>query len=140
MIDPREITNGAWRAGNGQFWMLPDRRFRADGRKQIEWTRLRALVRGFAKTCERIANSNPAIGLRAIQDARRQLDRVEYELVAVARGATWSWRDVGEALGMSAAAAHKRFGRGESRRSRRDRQPKETERSTSVDGSQIDDG
>ena len=81
-------------------------------------------------TCEPIVNSNPAVGLRAIRDARRQLDRVEYELVAVARGAMWSWRDVGDAMGISAAAAHKRFGRAESRRSRRDRQRKETDPST----------
>lgn len=130
MVDPRDVTNGAMRAVNGQFWMLPDRRFRTDGRKALERTRLRALVRGFAKSSERIANSNPAVGLRAIRDARRQLDRVEYELVAVARACMWSWRDVGDALGMSAAAAHKRFARTESQRVRRDRQPNETERST----------
>jgi hypothetical protein len=42
----------------------------------------------------------------------------------VARGFFWSWRDIGDALGVSPAAAHKRFAGTEAPRARRDRQPK----------------
>jgi hypothetical protein len=45
----------------------------------------------------------------AVRDARRRLEEIEYAAVAVARGAQWSWRTIAEVLGLSAAAAHKRF-------------------------------
>ena len=47
-------------------------------------------------------------GLRVIVDARRTLDRIESLLAARARGGGASWRDIGEALGISRQAAFMR--------------------------------
>jgi len=45
-------------------------------------------------------------------DGRQEMppdEHLEQELVAYARSSRWSWKDVGEALGVSRSAAHERF-------------------------------
>lgn len=58
------------------------------------------------------ADSDPATGLRGVAALRRLTDELEAEQVAAARAAGWTWRDIGEALGVSRQAVHKKHGRG----------------------------
>jgi DNA-directed RNA polymerase specialized sigma24 family protein len=111
MSEEFETVNGAWRAPDGRFWMLPHRQFPADGRKRRPLDRLHDLVRRYERLLPYTGSPSLEVSLRAIRDARRQLDEIECEAVAVARGSMWSWRDVAEVLGMSVSAAHKRFAR-----------------------------
>ena len=53
---------------------------------------------------------DPAVGLRAAVALRRLADDVEATHVAEARRRGWSWEQVGDALGISKQAAHKKFG------------------------------
>jgi hypothetical protein len=41
----------------------------------------------------------------------RQCDEVEHEVIALVRAAGWSWRSVGETIGVSAPVLHRRFAR-----------------------------
>jgi hypothetical protein len=54
---------------------------------------------------------DPAEGLRAVVVLRRLADQMEATHVARARAAGWSWQDVGDALGVSRQAVHKKYGR-----------------------------
>jgi hypothetical protein len=58
-----------------------------------------------------IDSHDPAVGLRAVVALRRLADQVEAEQVAAARAAGWSWDQIGDALGVSRQAAHKKHGR-----------------------------
>lgn len=109
LVDDYYVINGADRAVDGRFCQVPSRKFRTDGRRPIEpdLFRLRA---------EEIAVSASAIGtlplrqaLAAVRDMRLDVDDLEFELVAQVRGAGWSWQEVGDALGLTRSAAHKRF-------------------------------
>jgi hypothetical protein len=71
-----EIVNGATRAIDGTFAMLPHRLFRVDGRTERAATEFGDLLRS-----------------------------------AIARSCGWSWRALGETLGVSASALHRRFAR-----------------------------
>jgi hypothetical protein len=53
---------------------------------------------------------DPTVGLRAAVALRRLADSVEATHVAEARRRGWSWEQVGDALGISKQAAHKKFG------------------------------
>jgi DNA-directed RNA polymerase specialized sigma24 family protein len=106
-----DTTNGAARAPDGTFWMVPERQFYADGRTRRSRERLIELVVEFDRLFTFAKNADLHIALRAIRAARRRLDAIEHEAVAVARGHMWSWRDIGEALGLSTSAVHKHFGR-----------------------------
>jgi hypothetical protein len=53
---------------------------------------------------------DPTVGLRAVVALRRLADGVEARHVAEARRRGWSWEQVGDALGISKQAAHKKFG------------------------------
>ena len=81
--------NGAMRAIDGTFWVLPHKRFRTDGRTQhLPREPLHTLV---------------------VRKAREQLARAEYEAVVVARSKRWAWRDVAEVLHLAVSTVHKRF-------------------------------
>jgi hypothetical protein len=54
---------------------------------------------------------DPADGLRAAQVLRRLAEQIEARHVAAARLAGWSWQEIGDALGVSRQAAHKKHGK-----------------------------
>jgi DNA-directed RNA polymerase specialized sigma24 family protein len=56
-------------------------------------------------------DGSPAAALNAVRALRRRLDDMEREAVILARANGWSWRDVGEVLGVSSSTAHQRFAR-----------------------------
>ena len=53
----------------------------------------------------------PATGLRAVVALRRLTDELERQQVQRARAAGWSWQQIGDALGISRQAAHKKHRR-----------------------------
>lgn len=57
------------------------------------------------------ADVDPATGLRAVVALRRLTDDLERRQVQRARDAGWSWQQIGDALGVSRQAAHKKYGR-----------------------------
>jgi hypothetical protein len=58
-----------------------------------------------------LGSDDPAVGLRAVVALRRLADQVESQQVAAARRLGWSWDQIGDALGVSRQAAHKKYGR-----------------------------
>jgi hypothetical protein len=60
-----------------------------------------------------IGADDPAIGLRAVVALRRLADQVEATQVAAARHDGWSWEQIGDALGVSRQAVHKKHGSSE---------------------------
>jgi hypothetical protein len=60
---------------------------------------------------ESVRSENPAVGLRAAVALRRLAERVEAVHVGLARREGWSWEQIGDALGVSKQAAHKKHGR-----------------------------
>ena len=57
-----------------------------------------------------IGSEDPAVGLRAVVALRRLADQVESAQVSSARRAGWSWEQIGDALGVSRQAVHKKYG------------------------------
>lgn len=55
---------------------------------------------------------DPADGLRAAALLRRLAEQLEARHVTAARVAGWSWQDIGDALGVSRQAVHKKYRRG----------------------------
>ncbi|HVR31170.1 MAG TPA: helix-turn-helix domain-containing protein [Acidimicrobiia bacterium] len=53
----------------------------------------------------------PADGLRAVVVLRRLADRLEDRHVAAARSQGWTWEEIGDALGVSRQAVHKKHRR-----------------------------
>jgi len=53
-------------------------------------------------------SDDPAVGLRAVAALRRMADQLEQRNVASARREGWSWEQIGDALGVSKQAAHKK--------------------------------
>ena len=53
----------------------------------------------------------PADGLQAVVVLRRITDRLEETHVAAARADGWTWQQIGDALGVSRQAVHKKYGR-----------------------------
>jgi DNA invertase Pin-like site-specific DNA recombinase len=51
---------------------------------------------------------DPATGLRAVAALRRMTDELERQQVRRARAAGWSWQQIGDALGISRQAVHKK--------------------------------
>jgi DNA-directed RNA polymerase specialized sigma24 family protein len=51
---------------------------------------------------------DPATGLRAVATLRRLTDELERQQVRRARIAGWSWQQIGDALGISRQAVHKK--------------------------------
>lgn len=58
---------------------------------------------------------DPATGLRAVVALRRLTDDLERRQVQRARHAGWSWQQIGDALGISRQAVHKKHGTGNRR-------------------------
>jgi len=58
-----------------------------------------------------IASDDPSVGLRAVVALHRLAEQVETAQVAAARAQGWSWEQVGDALGVSRQAVHKKHGR-----------------------------
>ncbi len=56
-------------------------------------------------------SDDPAAGLRAVLALRRLADQQEQRHVALARRQGWSWEQIGDALGISRQAAHKKHRR-----------------------------
>ena len=56
-------------------------------------------------------SEDPAVGLRAVQTLRRLADRLEAVHVGAARRAGWTWQQIGDALGVSRQAVHKKYKR-----------------------------
>ncbi len=54
---------------------------------------------------------DPADGLRAASLLRRLAEEIEAQHVAAARVAGWSWQEIGDALGVSRQAVHKKHRR-----------------------------
>jgi DNA-directed RNA polymerase specialized sigma24 family protein len=55
--------------------------------------------------------ADPKVGLRAVRALRRLLEELERTQVRRARREGWSWQEIGEALGVSRQAVHKKYGR-----------------------------
>ena len=56
-------------------------------------------------------SDDPAQGLQAVVVLRRMTDRLEAIHVEAARIHGWPWQQIGDALGVSRQAAHKKHGR-----------------------------
>lgn len=56
-------------------------------------------------------SDDPATGFRAVANLRRLADDLEARNVATARRQGWSWEQIGDALGISKQAAHKKHRR-----------------------------
>jgi DNA invertase Pin-like site-specific DNA recombinase len=54
---------------------------------------------------------DPATGLRAVAALRRMTDDLERHQVQRARETGWSWQQIGDALGISRQAVHKKYRR-----------------------------
>ena len=60
---------------------------------------------------EAAASNDPQIGLQAVAALRRLVDRLEELQVQQARRLSWSWEEIGAALGVSKQAVHKKYRR-----------------------------
>jgi hypothetical protein len=56
-------------------------------------------------------NRDPGVGLRAVAAVRQLVERLEVLQVDSARRHGWSWAEIGQALGVSRQAVHKKHGR-----------------------------
>lgn len=56
-------------------------------------------------------SDDPAQGLQAVVVLRRLTDRLEETHVRSARDHGWTWQQIGDALGVSRQAVHKKHGR-----------------------------
>lgn len=55
------------------------------------------------------AEGEPPDGLRAAVVLRRLADRIEADQVEAARRLGWTWEEIGDALGVSRQAVHKKY-------------------------------
>jgi hypothetical protein len=60
---------------------------------------------------EDLEADDPAVGLRAVVALRRLAEEVEARHVRRARDLGWSWEQIGDALGVTKQAVHKKHGR-----------------------------
>jgi hypothetical protein len=58
-----------------------------------------------------VESDDPAVGLRSVVALRRLADQLETRHVSRARALGWSWEQIGDALGVSRQAVHKKHGR-----------------------------
>ncbi len=56
-------------------------------------------------------SQDPQVGLHAVAALRQLVERLEALQVDSARRHGWSWEEIGQALGVSRQAAHKKHGR-----------------------------
>lgn len=64
----------------------------------------------FNRTAVEAGSDDPAVGLRAVVALRRLTDQLEAAQVTTARRAGWTWQQIGDALGISRQAIHKKYG------------------------------
>ncbi len=57
------------------------------------------------------SDTDPSQGFEAVLALRRLADRLEESHVARARRQGWTWQQIGDALGVSRQAVHKKHGR-----------------------------
>lgn len=65
----------------------------------------------FNRTALEASSKDPAVGLRAVVALRRLTDRLEVIQVTAARRAGWTWQQIGDALGITRQAVHKKYRR-----------------------------
>lgn len=65
----------------------------------------------FNRTALEASSDDPAVGLRAVVALRRLTDRLEVIQVTAARRAGWTWQQIGDALGITRQAVHKKYRR-----------------------------
>lgn len=63
-----------------------------------------------ADLSQALASDDPSVGLRAVVALQRLAEQVETAQVAAARANGWSWEQIGDALGVSRQAVHKKHG------------------------------
>jgi hypothetical protein len=63
-----------------------------------------------AQLADAVSSRDPRIGLAAVASLRILLERLERLQVDHARELGWSWQDIGNALGVSKQAVHKKHG------------------------------
>ena len=56
-------------------------------------------------------SDDPAQGLQAVVVLRRMTERLETIYVEAARARGWTWQQIGDLLGVSRQAVHKKHGR-----------------------------
>ena len=56
-------------------------------------------------------SDDPEQGLQAVVVLRRLTDRLEARHVRSARAHGWTWQQIGDALGVSRQAVHKKYGK-----------------------------
>ncbi|MBA3744645.1 helix-turn-helix domain-containing protein [Sporichthya sp.] len=66
-----------------------------------------------ATTAAAATDIDPRVGLRAVVALRRLVERLEDLQVRSARLAGWSWEEIGQSLGVSKQAVHKKYGQRE---------------------------
>lgn len=64
---------------------------------------------GIGRVLASVADGGHAEGLRAVMVLRGLADRLEGDQVVAARRAGWSWSQIGDALGVSRQAVHKKY-------------------------------
>jgi hypothetical protein len=69
------------------------------------------IVNEAVMAAEAAASNDPQVGLRAVAALRRLVDRLEELQVEHARQLSWSWEEIGAALGVSKQAVHKKYRR-----------------------------
>ena len=58
---------------------------------------------------QRLADADPAVGLRAVVALHRLAERMEAIQVASARRQGWSWAQIAEVLGVTKQAVHQKY-------------------------------
>lgn len=66
---------------------------------------------GVDELARRVSSDDPRVGLRAVGTLRRVLGRIEELHVRRARELGMTWLEIGDELGISKQATHKRFAR-----------------------------
>jgi len=61
------------------------------------------------KLTANLSSDDPAIGLRASLALHRLAERVEANQVASAREKSWSWQQIGDALGVTRQSVHTKY-------------------------------
>ena len=62
-------------------------------------------------TAQAATSRDPQVGLQAVSALRKLVERLETLQVSNARDQGWSWEQIGQALGVSKQAVHKKHGR-----------------------------
>jgi len=68
-------------------------------------------VRQATKLAGEASSRDPAVGLAAVASLRTLLESLEELQVSHARDLGWSWEEIGQSLGVSRQAVHKKYGR-----------------------------